>query len=142
MWGYLMKHLDVVAAIILHKDKILCMQRGAGPYEYLSYKYEFPGGKVEAGESNIQALMRELAEELNFKTDISEDAYFMTVEHQYPDFIITLHCYICEADSHKIYCNEHVHHEWLYRDELDKLDWAPADYPVILKLMSEHCAAD
>ena len=133
--GKEMKHIEVVAGIIIYEDKILCMQRDANKYDYLSYKYEFPGGKVESGETNSQALMRELREEMEIETNISENDFFMTVIYQYPDFEITMHSYICRVNSPEFIRKEHVDHIWLKRPDLDKLDWAPADLPIVKKLM-------
>lgn len=130
-----MKHFEVVAAIIKYDDLILCMQRPAGKYDYVSLKFEFPGGKVELGETNSQALMRELREEMAMKTEISEDDYFMSVTHQYPDFEITMHSFICPVDSQEFIRKEHVDHKWLPIDQLDTLDWAPADQPIVKALM-------
>ena len=77
-----MKQIEVVAAIIQFENKFLCVQRGEGKYDYISLKYEFPGGKIEAGESQQQALKREIREELQY--DIQLEQKFLTVEHQYP----------------------------------------------------------
>lgn len=130
-----MKHIEVVAGIIIYEDKILCMQRDANKYDYLSYKYEFPGGKVEPGETNSQALIRELREETEIEINISENDFFMTVTHQYPDFKVTMHSYICRVNSPEFIRKEHIDHVWLRRQDLDKLDWAPADLPIVKKLM-------
>ncbi|AKB77701.1 Mutator mutT protein (7,8-dihydro-8-oxoguanine-triphosphatase) [Methanosarcina horonobensis HB-1 = JCM 15518] len=132
-----MKHIEVVAGIIIYEDRILCMQRDANKYDYLSYKYEFPGGKVEPGETNSQALMRELLEEMGIEIKVSENDFFMTVIHQYPDFKITMHSYICRVSSSEFVRKEHINHVWLKRLDLDKLDWAPADQPIVKKLMLE-----
>lgn len=131
-----MKHLEVVAAIIQYENLILCMQRPAGKFEYVSFKYEFPGGKVESGESNSQALMRELKEEMAMTTNITEDDFFMTVNHVYPDFEITMHSFICSVDSQEFTRKEHIDHKWLPVDQLDTLDWAPADQPIVKALMA------
>jgi 8-oxo-dGTP diphosphatase len=130
-----MKNIEVVAAIIIYEDRILCMQRNANKYDYLSYKYEFPGGKVEPGETNSQALMRELREEMGIEINILENTFFMTVDHQYPDFEVTMHSYICRVSSPEFIRKEHINHTWLKRQDLDKLDWAPADQPIVKKLM-------
>ena len=132
-----MKHIEVVAGIIIYEDRILCMQRGAGKYDYVSYKYEFPGGKVEPGETNSQALMRELNEELGVEINVSENDYFMTVKYKYPDFEVTMHCYFCRVSSPEFIIKDHINYIWLKRSELDKLDWAPADQPIVRKLMLE-----
>ena len=132
-----LKHLEVVAAIIKYNDLILCMQRPVGKFDYVSLKFEFPGGKVEPGETNSQALMRELSEEMAMKTDITEDDYFMTVTHQYPAFEITMHSFICPVESQEFVRKEHVDHKWLPVEELNTLDWAPADQPIVNALMNQ-----
>lgn len=132
-----MKHLEVVAGIIEYEDLILCMQRPVGKYEYVSLKYEFPGGKVEQGESNSDALKRELMEEMEMKVSVSEDDYFMSVTHTYPDFEITMHSYICKVDSQEFIRKEHVDHKWLSAENLNSLDWAPADQPIVKALMEK-----
>jgi 8-oxo-dGTP diphosphatase len=111
------------------------MQRNANKYDYLSYKYEFPGGKVEPGETNSQALMRELREEMEIEINISESDFFMVVTYQYPDFEVTMHSYICRVNSSEFIRKEHINHVWLKCQDLDKLDWAPADIPIVKKLM-------
>ena len=133
-----MKHLEVVAAIIKYEDLILCMQRPVGKFEYVSLKYEFPGGKVEPGESNSEALMRELREEMAMTTSIMEDDFFMTVTHQYPDFEITMHSFLCSVESQEFIRKKHVDHRWLPVDKLDTLDWAPADQPIVKALMERE----
>ena len=84
-----MKKIEVVAAIITHNDDILCVQRGPAKYHYIANKFEFPGGKIESGETPNQAIIREIKEELHIA--LSDVTYFATVEHQYPDFHITMH---------------------------------------------------
>lgn len=132
-----MKHLEVVAGIIEYDDLILCMQRPVGKYDYVSLKYEFPGGKVEPGESNSEALKRELMEEMEMKVSVSEEDYFMSVTHAYPDFEITMHAYVCKVDSQDFIRKEHVDHKWLCVSELSNLDWAPADKPIVKALMEK-----
>ena len=102
-----MKHYEVVAAVIEYDGKILCMQRNEGKFDYVSYKFEFPGGKVEAGEENHTALERELREEMDMNVSISEDDYLMTVNHTYPDFAITMHAYLCKVDKPDFVRKEH-----------------------------------
>lgn len=112
-----MKSLEVVAGIIQYEDLILCMQRNKGKYDYVSYKYEFPGGKIESGETRPEALMRELREELSLEVKITEADYFMTVVHQYPDFKITMHSFICKVSGQQFERKEHIAHQWLRKEE-------------------------
>ncbi|AWG22353.1 DNA mismatch repair protein MutT [Flavobacterium faecale] len=128
-----MKKVQVVAAIILCKDQILCVQRPKNKFSYISEKFEFPGGKIEKGETQEDALHRELLEELNITTSIK--SLFLTVIHEYPDFELTMHSYICEVKNKELKLNEHIAKEWLTIDELKKLDWAAADIPIVNKLI-------
>lgn len=132
-----MKHYDVVAAVIEYDNKILCMQRNKGKYDYVSYKFEFPGGKIEQGEDGHTALERELKEEMDMHISISENDYLMTVEHSYPDFSITMHVYVCKLKNPEFVMKEHVDAKWLVREELSSLDWAEADKPIVERLQSE-----
>lgn len=129
-----MKKIEVVAAILVHEDKILCMQRGASEYSYLEYKYEFPGGKIEPGESRTCALARELKEEMDIDAVITENDHFLTVEHSYPDFEIVLHSYMIQAETKIFNRKEHHGHQWMQREDLRTLEWAPADVGIVEKL--------
>jgi len=131
-----MKTIEVVAAVIYHGDKILCVQRPENKFQYISKKYEFPGGKIEVGESKKEALKRELVEELNISPQI-EDLYLI-VNHRYPDFNLTMHSFICIVDSEQVTLNEHIASQWLSKKDLGKLDWAAADIPIVTKLMSDE----
>jgi 8-oxo-dGTP diphosphatase len=133
--GILMKKIDVVAAIIQCGEETLCVQRGPAKLDYISKKYEFPGGKIEVGESKEAAIIREIKEELHL--DILEPKFFSTVLHQYPDFHITMHTFICPVESKEITLTEHIDEKWLRIDELHKLDWAAADIPIVEKLQSD-----
>lgn len=126
------KKVIVVAAIIIHNDKILCLQRGENKFEYISKKYEFPGGKIELGETRKQTVVREIQEEL--KMDITPNQDFLTVEHEYPDFFLTMHSFICSCDDPTVYLTEHIDYKWLTISELNGLDWAEADIPIVDKL--------
>ena len=128
-----MKTIQVVAAVLFWKGKVLCVQRAEHKKEYVSLKWEFPGGKVEVGESREEALVREIREELSVDIKVSE--FLMTVEHTYPDFHLTMHVFKCVLDQGEITLNEHVALKWLSVDELDQLDWAAADVPVVKSLM-------
>ncbi|WP_372365097.1 (deoxy)nucleoside triphosphate pyrophosphohydrolase [Candidatus Uabimicrobium sp. HlEnr_7] len=127
-----MKHYNVVAAIIYNTNKYLCVQKGKSRYEYVSFKYEFPGGKVEKGESKEQALRREIEEELQMV--ISVEDLFTTVHHKYPDFAITMDSYFCSTSSPSLQLCEHVSFRWLEKKDLHLLDWAAADIPIVKKL--------
>ena len=128
-----MKHYKVVAAIIINNEKILCVQRNVSKFVYISKKYEFPGGKVEPGETEVEALEREIYEELEMKISVQSD--YMIVDYVYPDFEITMHSYICHIDTPSLTLTEHMDFRWLSKDELGHLDWAAADIPIVKKLM-------
>lgn len=131
-----MKHIEVSAAIILEDDKILCAQRGENKHGYISYKFEFPGGKLEEGEDGKTALVRELNEEMMLEIEAEQLKYFMTIEHEYPDFSITMHSYLCPLENRHFVLLGHICSKWCLPEELDQLDWAEADWPIVRKLMS------
>ncbi|MGB2739805.1 MAG: (deoxy)nucleoside triphosphate pyrophosphohydrolase [Cognaticolwellia sp.] len=131
-----MKKIDVVAAIIQCGEETLCVQRGPAKLEYISKKYEFPGGKIETGETKESAIIREIKEELHL--DIIEPKFFNTVEHQYPDFFITMHSFICPVRHRDITLTEHIDKKWLKISELHLLDWAAADIPVVKQLQNDQ----
>ena len=128
-----MKLVEVVAAIIKFGNKFLCLQRDQSQYDYVSLKYEFPGGKLEANESREEALIREIKEELNY--DIQIEQRFLTVEHRYPDFQLLMHSYLCTTKDTHFILTEHINYKWLTVNQLDYLDWAAADMPIVEKLM-------
>ena len=146
-----MKQIEVVAAIIrkavieqgqsdasinsaereqarseIKGDKIFATQRGYGDWKDW---WEFPGGKMEAGETPEEALKREIREELS--TEISVDEFLCTVEYDYPQFHLTMHCYLCSLLTEALHLNEHEAAKWLTKDELDSVKWLPADLLVI-----------
>ena len=129
-----MKTLTVVAAVIVHAEHILCVQRGPGKYTYTAGKWELPGGKVAPGESNREALCREIKEELAL--DITVREHCLTVDHQYPDFRILLHAYQCTTLTKKLILTEHIDYRWLPATALPPLDWAAADVPIIKQLLT------
>ena len=130
------KHYTVSAAIIVENKKILCVQRNKGKYDYISYKYEFPGGKLEEGESEVDALKREIAEELTLKIDVTEK--FLIVKHEYLDFNLTMHSYLCKANTEQLVLKEHIDAKWLHKHELIELDWAAADLPIVSKIINTN----
>ncbi len=129
-----MKKIEVVAAIVYFENEILCVQRPENKLSYISKKFEFPGGKIEKGESKEEALRRELIEELNF-IPIKIDSLFLTVVHEYPDFELTMHSFKCYSETKEIQLNEHISDEWLSLKNLNKLDWAEADIPIVNRLI-------
>ena len=104
-----MEKVEVVAAIIENQDKILCLQRGMSKFDYIAYKYEFPGGKVEEGESQEGALKREIREELKY--DIKVEERFMKVEYHYRDFILIMDSFLCSADTTAFTLIEHIDYQ-------------------------------
>ncbi len=124
-----MKRIEVVAAIIRKEERIFATQRGYGEWKDW---WEFPGGKMEPGETPEEALMREIREELS--TEIRVDELLCTVEYDYPKFALTLHCYLCSLVTEALHLNEHEAARWLANDELDSVKWLPADREVIEKL--------
>ena len=129
-----MKKVEVVAGVVFHEDTILCVQRPYNKLPYISEKYEFPGGKIEVSETKEEALHRELLEELDISMHIK--SFFLTVIHEYPDFELTMHSFICEVDDQRLKLHEHIDYKWLRIDELSALDWAAADIPIVNKLIS------
>ena len=125
-----MKQIEVVAAIIQKDDKIFATQRGYGDWKDW---WEFPGGKMEVGETPEEALKREIREELS--TDISVDEFLCTVEYDYPAFHLTMHCYLCSLLTEALHLNEHEAARWLTKDELDSVQWLPADLDVVKKIV-------
>jgi 8-oxo-dGTP diphosphatase len=128
-----MKKIEVVAGVIFWKDQVLCVQRPKNKLHYISEKFEFPGGKIEEGETKEETLHRELLEELNLST--RSKSFFLTVIHEYPDFELTMHSFICEVDSKELTLHEHIDQKWLNINELTTLDWAAADIPIVDKLV-------
>jgi len=123
-----MIHYEVVAAVIVDdKDRIFCAQRGN--YGELANKWEFPGGKIESGESRLDALIREIREELD--TEIEVLNHIITVDHQYKTFKLTMHAFYSKVINGKLQLSEHINSKWLERNELCDLDWADADVPII-----------
>ena len=124
-----MKTINVVAAIIIKDNKIFATQRGFGEFKD---GWEFPGGKVEQGEAPENAIVREIKEELDTVIEVKE--YFDTVEYDYPNFHLSMKCYICTVVSGKLELLEHEAAKWLDKDSLDSVAWLPADLGLVDKL--------
>ena len=120
------RRIEVVAAVIHDGGRILATQRGYGEFKD---KWEFPGGKMEAGESREEALRREIREELD--TEINIGKLFCTVEYDYPAFHLTMHCYLCSVVSGTLVLKEHESARWLSADGLESVDWLPADLQIL-----------
>jgi 8-oxo-dGTP diphosphatase len=124
-----MKKIEVVAAIIYKNGAYFATQRGYGEFEGM---WEFPGGKIELGETVESALKREIQEELGI--DITVDKFLCTTDYDYPSFHLTMHCYLCGIVSGEIELREHKSARWLTVEALDCVEWLPADKEVIEKL--------
>jgi len=124
-----MKTIEVVAAIIKQDNTIFATQRGYGEFKG---GWEFPGGKIESGETPERALEREIKEELNANIQVGD--FLHTVEYDYPSFHLTMHCFICSLLSDEIYLNEHQAARWLDKDSIDSVEWLPADVEVAEKV--------
>ena len=127
--GYFMKTIEVVAAIIIKDEHVFATQRGYGDFKGW---WEFPGGKIEAGESPEEALVREIHEELDTEIEVGE--LLDTVEWDYPDFHLKMHCYICSLKSGALQLNEHSAATWLNKNTLRTVQWLPADEGLITRL--------
>jgi 8-oxo-dGTP diphosphatase len=124
-----MKKIEVVAAIIYKNGAYFATQRGYGEFEGM---WEFPGGKIELGETVESALKREIQEELGI--DITVDKFLCTTDYDYPSFHLTMHCYLCGIASGEIELREHKSARWLTVEALDSVEWLPADKEVVEKL--------
>lgn len=124
------KNIYVVGAVIVEDEKILCAQRG--PIKALPLKWEFPGGKIEDGESPQEALQREISEEMHCKVQIGEQIDYTAYEYDFG--IVHLKTFYCKLIEGTPVLTEHVSIKWLHPNELASLDWAPADIPTIEKL--------
>ena len=129
MENMVMKTIRVVAAVICDGDRIFATQRGYGEYKD---GWEFPGGKIEEGETPQQALKREIMEELD--TEITVGELIDTIEYDYPDFHLSMDCFWCKTVSGELTLKEHEAARWLDKESLDSVDWLPADMELIDKI--------
>lgn len=121
-----MKTVKVVAAIIIHENKIFATQRGYGEFKD---GWEFPGGKIEPGETPQEALVREIKEELDIEIEVKD--FLETVEYDYPEFHLSMDCFFCAIRSGDLVLKEHEAAKWLTVETLDSVDWLPADQGLI-----------
>lgn len=124
-----MKTVRVVAAIIIDDGKVFATQRGYGEFKD---GWEFPGGKIDAGETPEEALIREIKEELD--TEIVVNELLDTVEYDYPKFHLSMDCFICKIKSGELVLKEHEASKWLTKETLDSVEWLPADLGLIEKI--------
>lgn len=124
-----MKTINVVAAVIMKEGKVFATQRGYGEFKD---GWEFPGGKVEAGESPEEALRREIREELEVEVNVGD--LIDTIEYDYPAFHLSMKCYACTIDGGSPHLLEHEAARWLSADQLDSVAWLPADITLIPKI--------
>lgn len=124
-----MKRVEVVAAILIHNNLVFACQRGYGEFKD---GWEFPGGKVEAGESPEEALRREIREELEVEVNVGD--LIDTIEYDYPAFHLSMKCYACTIAGGSPHLLEHEAARWLYADQLDSVAWLPADITLIPKI--------
>ena len=124
-----MQTIEVVAAIIIKDGQVFATQRGYGEFQGW---WEFPGGKMEAGESPQVALKREIREELDAEIEVNE--LLETVEWDYPNFHLTMHCFICSLLSESLHLNEHEAATWLTHETLRSVKWLPADEILLDKI--------
>ncbi len=127
-----MKHIEVVAALTIKGDSVLVAQRQKDEFAGM---WEFPGGKIESGETHEQALQREILEELNLP--ISVDQFFITIKYQYPSFHLTMHCYLCTALQPQFENLEHSEVRFVRFDDLSSMKWIPADVEVVEELLKK-----
>lgn len=124
------KTIKVVAAVIKHNDEIFATQRGYGDYKDW---WEFPGGKIELGETPEEALIREIKEELD--TEIAVDSFITTVEYDYPKFHLSMDCFWCSIKNGELVLLEHEASRWLSVEKIYEVNWLPADMEVIKVIM-------
>lgn len=129
----MVKQIDVVGAVIVRGNAVLAAQRGHSMV--LPLTWEFPGGKIEPGESSVQALAREIAEELNCEVEVGDE--IVTAEHAYDFAVVRLQTFYAKLISGEPTANEHAQLKWIPVDELQTLEWAPADLPTVRRVERE-----
>jgi 8-oxo-dGTP diphosphatase len=129
-----MKTLEVVAGILYHEGQVLCVQRGKAKFDYIAYKYEFPGGKIEPGETPEAALVRELQEELHKTVKVKPEQLFTEVTHKYADFAVHVCFYLCPVKDRTLKDSEHMTITWTWPQDIEKLDWVDADKEIVKKV--------
>ena len=137
------RHIHVVAAAVCDNGEWLCMKKGKTTHDYTSFHWEFPGGKVEPGETEEEALHRELREEMDYEVVV--ESLLSRADYTYADFNLTLAVYRCTpADRlhpRRFIRKEHIDHCWLPVDEISRLDWMPADKKIV-ELIAESGIAE
>lgn len=123
--------IEVSAAIVTDGDRVLCFRKGESKRPYLSYRYEFPGGKLEAGESPYDALARELMEELSLDIGEMDTKSFADLSHDYTDQSVLIHYFLLRSDAPQYFLKEHVSAAWTPISDLESLDWAGADLDAV-----------
>lgn len=137
-----LKPVHVAAAVICDGNEVLCVQRASNKFPYISEKWEFPGGKLEQGETGEEALRREILEELGLVVLVQPR--LMTVEHSYPDFRLKMEVFMCTLEMGQnredIVLHEHIHHLWLdvSSERFAELEWAAADLPIVRTLIDQR----
>ncbi len=129
--------MEVSAAVITNGSEVLCFQKGQNKHEYLSNRFEFPGGKLEPSESPEEALIRELKEELDYDASALPLTYFRSIDYDYDDFSVRLHYFIIRDPNPVLRLKEHIDAQWHALDDLWNLNWAGADLELVRILESE-----
>lgn len=129
-----MKTIKVVAAIIKNKDKIMIAQRLKGDF---AGQWEFPGGKIEAGETAEEALKREIMEEMELSIKVNE--YLITAEYDYPTFHLSMDCFMCSLENEEIHLHDHAAIKWIpLNGDIKNINWVPADVQVIEAIQAKY----
>ena len=131
---YIIQKMEVSAAIITDGKKVLCFRKGESSHTYLAHRFEFPGGKIEPGELPEQALVRELEEELRYRTMSESLEFFEDIDYDYEDFSVRLHYFVIRDQYPSFVLTEHTEAKWVAIDDLLDLDWAGADLKLVKTL--------